>query len=78
VPAIAQTEFVVAYTTICLEEREDRTMKDDNRWLLLTLILSASALQSSCGYVAAGAAGAAIQHEVSEREDEEEEQAENQ
>ena len=53
-------------------------MKDNTRWLLLTLMLSASALQSSCGYLAAGAAGAAIQHEVSEREDEKEEQAENQ
>jgi hypothetical protein len=52
-------------------------MKDNTKWLLLTLIVSASALQASCGYVAAGAAGAAIQHEVSEREDEEE-QAENQ
>ena len=56
----------------CLEEREDQTMKDNTRWLLLTLMLSASALQSSCGYLAAGAAGAAIQHEVSEREEEEE------
>jgi hypothetical protein len=54
--------------------KEDRTMKDSTRWLLLTLILSASALQSSCGYVAAGAAGAVIQHEVSERKDEREEE----
>lgn len=55
-------------------------MKDSTGWLLLTLILSASALQSSCGYVAAGAAGAAIQHEISDRDDEEEEEerAENQ
>jgi len=53
-------------------------MNESNRWLLLTLVLTASVLQSSCGYLAAGAAGAAIQHEVSEREDEEEEQAEDQ
>jgi len=49
-------------------------MKDSTRWLLLTLMLSASALQSSCGYVAAGAAGAVIQHEVSDREEEEEQE----
>lgn len=52
-------------------------MKENTRWLLLTLMLTASALQSGCGYLAAGAAGAAIQHEVSEREDEEDEEAEN-
>jgi hypothetical protein len=46
-------------------------MKDDTRWLMLALMLSAAALQTSCGYVAAGAAGAAIQHEVAEREEEE-------
>jgi len=53
-------------------------MKDNTKWLLLALMLSASALQASCGYVAAGAAGAAIQHEVSEREDEEEAREANQ
>lgn len=52
-------------------------MKENTRWLLLTLMLTASVLQSSCGYLAAGAAGAAIQHEVSEREDEDDEEAEN-
>jgi hypothetical protein len=49
-------------------------MKDSTRCLLLTLVLSASALQSSCGYVAAGAAGAVIQHEVSDRKDEREQE----
>ncbi len=48
-------------------------MNENIRWLLLLLMLSASVLQSSCGYLAAGAAGAAIQHEVSERDEEEEE-----
>lgn len=52
-------------------------MKENTRWLLLTLMLTASVLQSSCGYLAAGAAGAAIQHEGSEREDEDDEEAEN-
>jgi hypothetical protein len=33
----------------------------------LTLMLSGSLLQSGCGYVAAGAAGAAIGHEAAER-----------
>jgi hypothetical protein len=33
----------------------------------LTLTLSGSLLQSGCGYVAAGAAGAVIGHEAAER-----------
>lgn len=48
-------------------------MNDSTKWLLLTVMLAGSALQSSCGYVAAGAAGAAIGHEISERENEEDE-----
>jgi len=48
-------------------------MKDSTGWLLLAVMLAGSALQSSCGYVAAGAAGAVIGHEISDRENEEDE-----
>jgi hypothetical protein len=73
---IAQPEFLIGRH--CLKQRKDRTMKENTGCLLLALILIASVLQSSCGYVAAGVAGAAIQDEISDREDEEEERARSQ
>jgi len=39
-------------------------------WLLLLLLAQAPLIQSGCGYVAAGAAGAAIGHEIAEENDE--------
>ncbi len=41
------------------------------RIALLLVLLQAAALQLACGYVAAGAAGAAIGHEIAEAEEEE-------
>lgn len=41
------------------------------RWLIVVALLGALA-QTGCGYVAAGAVGAAVGHEVAEREDEDE------
>jgi hypothetical protein len=40
------------------------------RWLLFLLLAPAPLLLSGCGYLAAGAAGAAVGHEVAEEEDE--------
>lgn len=40
------------------------------RWAFLLVVLQASLLQTGCGYVAAGAAGAAIGHEAAEDDDE--------
>jgi hypothetical protein len=45
-------------------------MKQWIRWIWLTAILATSVLQSACGYVAAGAAGAVIGHEAAERDNE--------
>jgi hypothetical protein len=39
------------------------------RWVLLLIVLQAPFLQAGCGYVAAGAAGAAIGHEAAEDDD---------
>lgn len=39
------------------------------RWLLIMLFLLPALAQSGCGYLAAGAAGAAIGHEVAEEDD---------
>ena len=36
------------------------------RWMFLLVVLQASFVQAGCGYVAAGAAGAAIGHEAAE------------
>ncbi len=36
------------------------------RWLLILLLAQGAALLTGCGYLAAGAAGAAIGHEVAE------------
>jgi len=41
-----------------------------------TFLLAASVLQTGCGYVAAGAAGAVIGHEAAERDDEKDERDE--
>jgi hypothetical protein len=46
-------------------------------WLLILLMLQAAFWQSACGYVAAGAAGAAIGHEVAEENAEDEEDEED-
>ena len=46
------------------------------RWPLLLLVLLGPLAQSGCGYVAAGAAGAVVGHEVAEDEAEEEEEEE--
>jgi hypothetical protein len=43
------------------------------RWTLLLLVLLSPLAQSGCGYLAAGAAGAAVGHEVAEEEAEDEE-----
>ena len=40
------------------------------RWRLILLLAQAPLLQAGCGYLAAGAAGAAIGHEVAEEVDE--------
>jgi hypothetical protein len=45
-------------------------MKTWNTSLLLALLLAASVVQSGCGYVAAGAVGAAIGHEAAEDDEE--------
>jgi ribosomal protein L12E/L44/L45/RPP1/RPP2 len=47
-----------------------------NRWMLLLLVLLGPLAPSGCGYVAAGAAGAAVGHEIAEEEAEEEEEEE--
>jgi hypothetical protein len=39
------------------------------RWILVLLVAQAALLQSGCGYVAAGAVGAAVGHEAAQRED---------
>lgn len=39
------------------------------RALLMLLVMQAPLLQAGCGYVAAGAVGAAVGHEVSEHND---------
>jgi len=44
-------------------------------WLLLSLVLL-GLVPSGCGYVAAGAAGAVVGHEVAEEEAEDEEEEE--
>ena len=43
------------------------------RWSLLVIALVVALGQASCGYVAAGAVGAAVGHEVAEHEDEDDE-----
>lgn len=40
------------------------------RWLLILLLAQAPLLQAGCGYVAAGAAGGVIGHEIAEEQDE--------
>ena len=45
-------------------------------WLLFILFLLGPLAQSGCGYVAAGAAGAVVGHEVAEDEAEDEEEEE--
>ena len=47
-------------------------MRTLNTSLLLALLLAASVVQSGCGYVAAGAVGAAIGHEAAEDDEEDE------
>jgi hypothetical protein len=47
-------------------------MKHLTTWITLALLLGTSVLQTSCGYLAAGAAGAAIGHEAAERDNEDE------
>ena len=47
-----------------------------NRSLLLLLVLLGPLAPSGCGYVAAGAAGAVVGHEVAEEEAEDEEEEE--
>jgi hypothetical protein len=49
-------------------------MNDSKKWGLLALLLAGSVLQSSCGYLAAGATGAVIGHEVSERNNDDDEE----
>jgi hypothetical protein len=39
----------------------------------LALLLLGSVVQSGCGYLAAGAAGAAVGHEIAEEDEEDEE-----
>lgn len=39
------------------------------RWALLLIVLSGAFAQTACGYLAAGAAGAAIGHEAAENDD---------
>jgi hypothetical protein len=48
-------------------------MKQWTKWMWLTLILATAVLQSACGYVAAGAAGAVIGHEAAENDNEDDE-----
>jgi hypothetical protein len=57
---------------------EARTRKDRDMNKLITstwlaLLLAMCVLQSGCGYVAAGAAGAVIGHEAAEEDDEDDE-----
>jgi hypothetical protein len=47
-------------------------MKQLITWIWLGLLLATSVLQSGCGYVAAGAAGAVIGHEAAEEDDDDE------
>ena len=42
------------------------------RWLLILLLAQAPLLLTGCGYLAAGAAGGVIGHEIAEEEDEDE------
>jgi len=44
------------------------------RCALLVLVLQAPLTQLGCGYVAAGAVGAAVGHEAAEREDEDDDE----
>jgi hypothetical protein len=39
------------------------------RWALLLIVLIGAGTQTACGYLAAGAAGAAIGHEAAEDDD---------
>jgi hypothetical protein len=45
-------------------------------WPFLLIVLLGALAQAGCGYVAAGAAGAVVGHEVAEEEAEEEEEEE--
>jgi hypothetical protein len=40
------------------------------RWLLILLLAQAPLLQAGCGYLAAGAAGGVIGHEIAEDDEE--------
>lgn len=40
------------------------------RWLLILLLAQAPLLLAGCGYLAAGAVGGAIGHEIAEEQDE--------
>ena len=42
------------------------------RWALLIIVLTGGASLSACGYLAAGAVGAAVGHEVAEEDDDDE------
>ena len=41
-----------------------------DRWLLIVLLTQAPLLLAGCGYLAAGAAGGVIGHEIAEEQDE--------
>lgn len=45
-----------------------------DRWLLILLLAPAPLMQTGCGYVAAGAAGAVVGHEIAEEEQEKEDE----
>jgi hypothetical protein len=59
---------------------ETKTMREKpkctvlERWLLILLLAQAPILQAGCGYLAAGAAGAAVGHEIAEEEEEDDEE----
>jgi hypothetical protein len=52
----------------------ERTMKSEasrvERWLLILLLALGPILLTGCGYLAAGAAGGVIGHEIAEEQDE--------
>lgn len=48
----------------------ERAQKTSWRWVLLLLVLAQGMVtQAACGYVAAGAAGAVVGHEIADDDD---------